>query len=322
MKKLLFFLLTALTICAFSDTATPRCAVIGQKNFYNFSDLARLYRMQEKRSGNTIRYFYKGVCRVEVTPGQRTIRVNGVAITLANNIVNQSGQPFISASDWNATMRILLNPRRTTTAHKIRTIVLDPGHGGKDHGTAGKSVLEKDLAMRIARKTALMLKSCGFRVVMTRNSDVKIPLAERPAIAKRYGGDLFVSIHLNAAADRRVNGVETYCLTPAGMLSSNDAKKKGSTAALPGNRFDANNILLASCIHRQVLFRTRAADRSVKRARFAVLNDLSMPGILIEAGFLSNRAEEQKLIRDEYVDNIARSIVAGILEYQQNIPAK
>lgn len=322
MKKFLFFLLAVLSFCAFSDTSAPRSAIFGRKTYYNFSDLAKLYRMQERRQSEHYRYFYGNICKVDLVSGQRNIRINGVLVVLSNPIKDKYGDPFISAVDWNATLRILLNPARTTRKHRVRTIIIDPGHGGKDHGTAGKSILEKNLALKIARKTAMMLRANGFNVVMTRTSDVKIPLDQRPKIAKNHGGDLFVSIHLNAAADRTAKGVETYCLTPAGMISSNDAKKKGSTAPLPGNGFDANNLLLANTIHRHMLYRTYAADRGIKRARFAVLNDLTMPGILLECGFLSNRAEELKLIRDEYIDNIARAIVAGIMDYAKAIRPK
>ena len=129
------------------------------------------------------------------------------------------------------------------TPYAIRTIMLDIGHGGKDRGAAGRSSLEKNITLRLGRRLGAILGACGYRVILTRNSDVYLDLDKRSALQRKYGADLFLSLHINSAADRSVKGVETFCLTPAGAPSSNGGKTIWTK--YNGNAFDSNNIVLA-----------------------------------------------------------------------------
>jgi N-acetylmuramoyl-L-alanine amidase len=132
-----------------------------------------------------------------------------------------------------------------------------------------------------------------------------------------HRSDLFVSIHVNSAQKKSVSGVETYCLTPVGVVSGNSKQMKKESD--PGNRFDPSNMAVAYFIQRNLIFRTGAVDRGVKRANFAVLRNLNAPGVLIEIGFISNEKEERLLNSPGYLARLALGIVGGIAEYQRAV---
>ncbi len=311
--------LFALLIWCLPVLGGPDSFVAQGTRYYDFTELCRQYGITSQISGNRIQYLFRQKPLIETTFSSAKVRINGINFCIANLILSRGGKPYISATDWNSTVRVLLTPRQLTKNHRVGTIIIDPGHGGKDQGAAGKFSLEKHLTLKIARRTAQILRSVGYRVLLTRTTDRKVDLARRPQLAASNGGNLFVSIHINSAADHRVSGIETFCLAPPGQRSSNDGKGKGNTGKLAGNAFDANNLLLAATIHRQLIYRTKATDRGVKRARFAVLRDLTMPGILVELGFISNLDEERKLNTDAYIEKLALGIVNGIIEYQRTI---
>ena len=157
----------------------------------------------------------------------------------------------------------------------------------------------------------------GFRVRFTRSGDIKLPL-ERVAILQRsHKSDLFVSLHVNSAKDRSVYGIETFCLTPLHAPSS--GAKTVQRENKRGNWFDENNLALAYSVQQQLLRRTGAPDRGVKRANFVVLRDLNVPGILVEMGFISNPAEERRLNNSGYIDALAKGIADGIIQYRKSM---
>ncbi len=314
MKSFFRWLFALFALGAVTLDAAPRQAKFYGKTYYNFTDLSVAMKLRRTQTGKSFHY-YRGKYKIlQLDDKSLSARFRGMNIALASQVVFANGAPYINASDWQSTLRILFAPR-LAKRQKVRTIVLDPGHGGRDRGAAGRYLTEKQTTLRLTLRVAAILRAKGYRVLLTRSSDRTIALADRAAFAKRNRADLFVSIHFNSAKPA-VHGIETYCLTPAGVPSSNDrAKKKGNQSFCPGNRWDANNILLAANVHQRLLVRTGSADRGLKRARFAVLRDLDSPGILIEAGFLSNRYEEKRLLANSYIETLARAIADGIIEY-------
>ena len=301
--------------------AQPRFAVFDNTRYIHLADIVRLYGMRMIKSNGIFNCYYGRNLKMKIRPKAVQININGVNVSLSHPVRERNRMPYISAADWNKTIRILLNPRWTTRPHRLSTVVIDPGHGGNDQGASGQLAHEKNLSLRIANRVAAMLRRHNFRVIMTRRRDVKLPLERRSRIANVSSGDIFVSIHLNAAKDRSVHGIETFALAPTGIASTNDRTgRSASTSALPGTAFDANNLLLAAVIQSNLTRDTAAHDRGVKRARFAVLKDLKMPGVLIETGFISNLQEEKRLVSDAYINKIAGAIVKGIIQYRQTIP--
>ena len=270
-----------------------------------------------RSSADEIFYLAKDRNTFSFEPDKADFRFDNVRIVGSFPVRRKSGSSYFSLVDVNTVLRPLFATAQTVRRHALRKIVLDPGHGGFDQGAAGGSVVEKNFALRLAVRTAEILRRCGYTVLLTRSSDRLIPLNSRAAFANNARADIFVSLHCNASTDRRADGIESYCLTPAGAASTN--QKRISTVKCPGNQLDPNNFLLAFELHRALLNRTRANDRGVRRGRFAVLRDLNMPGVLLEVGFLSNPGEETRLRNAAYVEQLARGIAVGIINYHRRI---
>jgi N-acetylmuramoyl-L-alanine amidase len=257
--------------------------------------------------------------RIGLTADSNRAQFNGTRLLLCYPIVEQGNALFISALDAQYSLRPLLYPPRTAN-RSVKTIVLDPGHGGRDPGNQEGSALEKKLSLLLALELKAQLVKAGYKVQLTRSSDEFIELEERPLIAKRRGADLFLSLHFNGAVSS-VSGVETYCMTPAGASSSNAGGQGASSLSSPGNLNNPANMTLAYQIHRTLVRTLGTEDRGVKRARFAVLREASMPAVLIEGGFMSNPAEARKLNDPAYRKRMAAAIVEGIRNYERALGA-
>ncbi len=215
----------------------------------------------------------------------------------------------------------------------VRKIVIDPGHGGKDPGAMAFSLKEKDIVLKIARKVETILKSkYNYQVTLTRTKDTYLPLEERTAIANTQGGDLFISIHVNAHPDKTIGGVETYFLN---LATNADAMRVAAleNATSTHSISELQNILsdlmknskiaessrLAQFVQSNLVGGTKkiykTKDLGVKQAPFYVLIGAEMPAILAEISFITN-PEEAKLLQDEiYLQRIAEQIAAGIAAY-------
>jgi N-acetylmuramoyl-L-alanine amidase len=218
---------------------------------------------------------------------------------------------------------------------KIRRIMIDPGHGGHDPGAVGQSGLqEKDVVLSIGLKLRDKLKAeLGLDAVMTRSTDVFIPLEERTAIANKVNADLFISIHANAAPNRNASGIETYYLNLAKTekVAQLAAKENGTSlekvSTLQAILFDLMaNYKLNDSAHladevQKALYKTikgkypDTKNLGVKQGPFYVLVGASMPSILVETAFLSNNTEEAHLNDPSFHDLAAEGILDGISGY-------
>lgn len=237
-------------------------------------------------------------------------------------------------------------PPNTEGSLRRFTLVIDAGHGGKDPGARGKYVCEKDIVLKLALQLASKIKkdSPNIRVILTRASDEFIELNERSEIANRKKADLFVSLHCNAAPKSSVvHGTETFAM---GLHKSNEnlevAKRenavilqeenyqqtyKGYNPKSPlahimlsnfQNAYLTNSLGLADRIEKQFK-KSGRSSRGVKQAGFIVLWKAAMPAVLVEAGFLSNRTEEEYLDSDKGQDEITDSILNAIKAYREEI---
>ncbi len=255
---------------------------------------------------------------VDSRSDSRRAQINGVQTWLAFPILYQNGRAMISQIDLEDTLGPVLSPPKTPRGVNIDTICLDPGHGGNDPGFQVGSNDEKKYTLLLAQEVGAQLKAAGFDVVLTRATDVKIPLEDRPAVARRAGADLFVSLHFNATEEGRneVKGTEIFCLTPAGATSTN-ARGEGDTRWVTGNKNDERNMVLAYQMQKSYAKNLNVEDRGVKRARFQVLREATMPAILIEGGFMSHPAEGRKIYDPAYRKQMAKAIVEGIQAYKR-----
>jgi N-acetylmuramoyl-L-alanine amidase len=223
----------------------------------------------------------------------------------------------------------------------IKTIVIDPGHGGKDPGAVGRKLkaYEKDINLNVS----LMLKSIieketNIKVVLTRSDDRFVSLQERTKIANESKADLFVSIHTNASKNTSSHGIEMYYLSTAKTTEARavealensvveiyeggkEALKKYNDVDLilsdilqAENLEHSNNLALK--LQMNVVAGTKAQDRGVRQANFHVLRGAFMPAVLVEMGFISNQTEESFLVNAQYQERIARTIFEGIKSFK------
>lgn len=246
----------------------------------------------------------------------RRIRIDGVWVWLSAPVFMRERDAFLPSLDLNTTLRPILFPRRQTSG-TLRTICLDPGHGGDDTGKQDRGRNEKQYTLSLAKELGRQLVRAGFRVVYTRTTDVKVELPTRPRIAQQARADLFISLHFNGADVPSAQGVEVYCLTPMGASSTNAGGEGANSPASPGNRCDERNIQLAYELQKVLVRGLGREDRGLRRARFAVLRDATMPAVLIEGGFMSNPTESKWIYHPAEQTRLAKSIVEGIKNYQR-----
>lgn len=185
---------------------------------------------------------------------------------------------------------------------KKKHIVLDPGHGGKDSGTCSEknSYEEKERALKTTKIVKSYLEDLGYKITMTRTSDVFVALPKRAEIANHLNAELFVSIHYNHAENPDVDGVEVFYYK--------DEKNPFSPRILASKN-------LAEKVLTRIIKHTGAHSRGVKKANFAVVRETKMPAILIEAGFLSNPEERAKIKEEAYLCYLGWGIARGIDSY-------
>jgi N-acetylmuramoyl-L-alanine amidase len=198
-----------------------------------------------------------------------------------------------------------------------RRIVIDPGHGGAQPGT--RSVLgaglEKDYTLDWALRLAPLLTAAGWEVTLTRTNDVELSLTQRVAVADAVDADLFLSLHFNSAgSNRQRSGIETYCLTPAGLPSTlvRDGTEDPGYPH-PNNGHDTANLRYAVHLHRALIRATGAADCGIRRARFmGVLRPQQRAAVLIEGGFLSNPEEAARIADPAYRQHLAEAVAQAL----------
>jgi N-acetylmuramoyl-L-alanine amidase len=221
----------------------------------------------------------------------------------------------------------------------LDTIVIDPGHGGKDPGTLGqKGTKEKDIVLDISMRLGKLIENeMGVKVIYTRTTDVFIPLWKRTKIANESGGKVFISIHANSTSNHSVRGFETYLLRTGKSDDAIDvAQRENSVIKLeeknhPYQDFSSENLIIAtmlqnvyikeseffaSVIQEELENAIGTNNRGVKQAGFQVLVGASMPNVLIETGFLSNSKEEKNFNKKGYRKKIAQGIFNALVEFK------
>ncbi|MEJ2084247.1 MAG: N-acetylmuramoyl-L-alanine amidase [Acidobacteriota bacterium] len=220
----------------------------------------------------------------------------------------------------------------------VRTVILDPGHGGQNQGTkAPEGLVEKEITLDIAKRVRDLLEQRSYQVLMTRDKDLSLSLRERAQYANQNHGDIFVSIHVNWIENRELRGVETFYLGPTddpylAELAARENQQSGYSLAdfkqilqqvYAGVRQEESRRLAETV--QDALFRslhnvnTGVRDRGVKSAPFGVLIWTEMPAILAEVSCVSNQVEARLLMTPIYRQFLAEAIVQGIDRYSQNL---
>lgn len=173
-------------------------------------------------------------------------------------------------------------------AARFSTVIIDPGHGGRDKGAYWGGVRESHLALKVANQLEALLKKRGIRTVMTRRSDVFVSLDRRAAIANRYRHAVFVSIHFNAHTNTSIKGIETFYWGNTGRI-------------------------IAGAIQRRMPARLNTKNRGPRRHGYTVLVKTRCPAVLVECGFISNSNERRRASTVWYQQTAARAIYDGLM---------
>jgi N-acetylmuramoyl-L-alanine amidase len=178
--------------------------------------------------------------------------------------------------------------RSSESSGSLTTVVIDAGHGGHDRGgIPGQRIAEKDMTLDVAQRLRSVLRANGYRVVMTRDSDIFVPLATRVAIANSYRNAIFVCIHFNATKRAGAGGIETYF-------------------------YSRDSLPLASAVHSLVVGGVPSSNRGVRRRGYYVLRKTNVPAVLVECGFLTNPTEAAYAQSASYRQKLAEEIAAGV----------
>ena len=288
---------------------------------------------------------------ITLRPGSDRILINGEERKLSSPVVFTNGVVFVPVTFVKNDLGLIIETRpaacrisekipevRAPGKYSIKAIVIDAGHGGKDPGAIGRRlhIKERDLTLSIAKKLKRILEDNGIRIMMTRDSDVSVPLPERVRIANSSGADLFVSIHINASRSRSMNGFECYYLSEAtddnaraleafenAALKTDEGTVIEHSSSLDKTLWDMKltenrreSAQLAGDICNSVDNSLVTRNRGVKTARFYVVKFTRIPSVLVEVGYLSNKFEELKLKDDSYADRMADVIAKGVLAYK------
>lgn len=230
------------------------------------------------------------------------------------------------------------------SAQKIKLVVLDAGHGGKDPGAMGRNSREKDIALQVALKLGKRIEAemPGVRVLYTRNNDRFIDLYERPAVANRNHADLFVSIHCNSASSRAASGTETFVLGYNSTANQDVAIRENASILMEENykenyggydpkdpssiivfqlmkkQYRNQSIKLASYMQAEFT-RSKRINRGVKELPLAVLKTAGMPAVLTEIGFISNSTEESYMMSAQGQKEIVDDLYNAINTFRKNV---
>ncbi|MBO7741217.1 MAG: N-acetylmuramoyl-L-alanine amidase [Victivallales bacterium] len=310
---------------AAAKKASPRKVVlhsvtVRKRKYLYLREVAALYGCRytyNSKSKQAVMVGSKGV-RLEFKVNSVASKVNGVEVALSYPVIMHKDAMMLAVSDFNTLLQPIMRPS-TVASRTVRTVVLDPGHGGKDTGAKFGAVQEKDYNLKIARRVGAILAKRGYRVLYTRTDDKALELSQRSKFAVKHKPDLFISIHCNSAADSSISGIEVFAANPEGTPSfgTTTIGKKG-----PGTVFDTVNALWAYRTQAALIKATAAADRGVKRKQFYVLRETPAPALLVECGFLSNVAERKKLTDNAYLDKIAVAICDGVDAIRRDLTVK
>ena len=266
--------------------------------------------------------------------------INIVNSSLQNlSIISNSSEIIISSTAKTKNVAIK-NIDIEKNKWKFSTIIIDPGHGGKDPGAVGyRGTLEKDIALDVAKRLEKKIsKNMKVKTVLTRDEDIFLKLGERTRIANENNGSLFISIHANAATDRRASGFETFLIGPnKNEAAVRVAARENSVLELEGvagkkltnedliqatiaqSAFASKSEKFAALVQEEIGKRVQGKNRGVKQAGFYVLMGASMPNVLVELGFISNLAEEKKLRSSQYREVLATAIFRALEKYEKTL---
>jgi N-acetylmuramoyl-L-alanine amidase len=310
---LLFFFSLASRVLAFDWTVIKHDG----RDYIPIADVANFYRFTQADYSADRVNLSGATIRMQGAMNSRELYLNGLKFILSYQVIKVDDKLLISRMDLSKLVEPVLRPAKIK-APQVRTVVLDAGHGGYDQGARSLLGNEKDYALDVVLRARELLTRSGYNVRLTRSGDVFIPLETRAEFASHQSSSIFVSVHFNSGSREDAAGIETYCLAPRGVPATNDLFASLSDLRPSiGNARDPENIALTTAMHAALITRTGAADRGIKRARFVVLRDNNIPGVLIEGGFLTNSTDRLRISTPAYRQLMAQAILQGVQSYNR-----
>ncbi len=317
-RTLLPFLMLAFFLSGLARASEWTLYKVGGRDHVSLENLAEFYNLGTVRVANKDFLMAVEHRSLRGSLGSVEFYINGLKFNLSYPISEVDGKLVVSRMDLTKVIEPVLRPNKIKNAEKINTIVLDAGHGGHDRGALSPYGCEAIYTLDVVNRTRLLLMQAGFKVVLTRSNDTFISLHERTRIANQYANALFISVHFNSGGAG--TGLETYTLAPRGVPSMMaDGPRVSDLDLCPGNVNDSQNMALATATHASLVVRSRMFDRGIKRARFVVIRDIEIPGVLIEGGFLSNLYDAKLVAMPAYRQQMASCILQAVQNYRRAV---
>lgn len=375
LKFLLIYLFVSISLAATNDTIKlvknskllNKIDTIENNKFFSINDFLLSTGSEPYINEKTEKIvFYLDNKKIKITNGITFLLIDDNIYQLSSKVVRQNNEYFVHIDSFinivnsslqnlsiisNSSEIIISSTAKTKNVAiknidieknkwKFSTIIIDPGHGGKDPGAVGyRGTLEKDIALDVAKRLEKKIsKNMKVKTVLTRDEDIFLKLGERTRIANENNGSLFISIHANAATDRRASGFETFLIGPnKNEAAVRVAARENSVLELEGvagkkltnedliqatiaqSAFASKSEKFAALVQEEIGKRVQGKNRGVKQAGFYVLMGASMPNVLVELGFISNLAEEKKLRSSQYREVLATAIFRALEKYEKTL---
>lgn len=291
---------------------------IGDREYVTVDSIKTFYQFAKMtRTGDTIKLENPRV-EMQLRVGSQECLMNNVKFVFSYPIESSGSKVCVSRIDLSKLVDPVLRPNYIKNAGNFRTVIIDAGHGGKDAGATNPYGCEANYTLKVAGKFKALLEAKGFKVVLTRGSDVYLSLQERVNVANAVKESaLFLSIHFNSGSSA-ARGIETFTLSPQGVAHYGRDLKSSDFSNFNGNEHDSANIALATATHGSLLRRlgTNTFDRGIKRARWSVLTGVQHPAILVECGFVSHPYEARLIENEAYQNALAAGLTDAVVKYR------
>ena len=286
-----------------ADGAMWNATAVGDVGYLPLEDLRSFYKFMTLTSpGDGAISIGNGAVSLVFGPDPRELRIRGCRCLLTHPAQRDSLQGLlVSKTDMVKLIDPVLRPTYIANRRLVKTVIIDPAHGGHDTGTVTPYAREADVALLVAHRLRTLLTERGYHVVLTHEDNRYLSDQQRVDVAGRELNPIFLSLHLNSGRSD-ISGVETYTMAPCAPQEK----------PLPGNEYDAANAALAVALHSSLLRHTGAQDGACRRAHYSLLSSVRCPAAMVELGYATNKEEGERLNTEEYQAKLAQALADGI----------
>jgi N-acetylmuramoyl-L-alanine amidase len=287
------------------------------RDYVSLNDLAGFYGLILANRDGSDGTMEAGKRSVRGAANSTELFINRMKFILSYPLLARNGQLLMSRMDLVKTIEPVLRPQKIKGAEGIDTVVLDPAKGGSEEGAQCEFGSEKDFTLDVANRAQLLLEKAGFKVVLTRTKDTDVPLDQRVKSANGNSRAVLISLHFDTT-EPSVSGIETYLLAARGVPSmTGEGPRLSDLQPCAGNVNDAQNIALATALHASLVMRSGMPDLGIKRARFDIVRDATIPAVMVMGGFLSNEHDAKLVATPAYRDQMAVCILQAVQNYRR-----